>query len=506
MSVLNTYSNDRRRFLGQMAAAAATVGLGVGPARAQSMIPDAINSIDAGATLRWIDSGDQKAVFFKTFFKSYAEARGITINYDPLPWNEIAKVVPLGVRNGTAHDVFALPSNSNPADAVAEGWVQPYDDFIPDIEAWKAGFPDGAFLPGLNVFDGKTYGLPFTSNKRAIAHLLFNKQYMNDAGYDPDTIKPLTQSEFRDAASKITKNGKGRYFGFILGGNQVGRWSAVVRDMARLAGASAGADSVVEQDIDFRTGEYAFDSDQYIAAVELLVAMKSDGSFFPGLMGINAPQARAYMPQGAAGMILQGPWNIPVWEQENPDFDFGLASTPVPDEGPVGNLTIGQGAAASNTMWMFSGSKNGAIVGDLFHFLGTVEGQTQWANIVGAGDPPILPAAIENADMSARAKQILTMFNEQIRVGPNPVVGNAAIGSVVSAFQAPDVSFALTVQGLVGGQLKGVEKEMKALKVRYNDALDSAFDKARAGGADVSRDDLVFANWNPAKDFGAQDY
>lgn len=504
MSNRNLSSAERRRFIKQLAGAAA-LGIGSNPLFAQSGLPAAVNSIEQGASLRWIDSGDQKAVFFKSFFEQYSAARNIEVVYDPLPWNEIAKVVPLGVRNKTAHDVFALPRNSSPVDAVSEGWIQPFDDFIPDIDSWKAGFPDGAFLPGINVFDGKTYGLPFTSNKRYSTHLLFNREYMAAAGYDPEA-KPLTQSEFRDAAKKITENGAGKYFGLILGGNQIGRWSAIVRDLARLAGASAGADSVVEADIDFRTGEFVFDSDQYIQAVELLIAMQDDGSLFPGIMGMNAPQARAFMPQGAAGMILQGPWNIPVWESENPDFDFGLASAPIPDEGPVGNLTIGQGAAPDNTMWLYSGSPNGAIVGDIFHYLGTLEGQIAWANVVGAGDPPIMPAAIEGADLSPRAKTVLTMFNEQIRVGPNPVVGNPALGKVVSAFQAPDVSFALTVQGLVSGQLTGVAKEMKALKGRYNKALDDAFDKAKASGAVVSRDNLKFANWDPSKDFGSNDY
>ncbi|SDK18859.1 ABC transporter substrate-binding protein [Aliiruegeria lutimaris] len=476
-----------------------------GAHRAAASVPAPIGDLPKGVTFRWIDSGDQKAVFYKKFFADYAKDRGIEVVYDALPWNEIAQVVPLGVRNNSAHDVFALPQNVNPADAVAQGWVQPYDDFIPDIATWKASFPAGAFLPGINEFDGKTYGLPFTSNKRYGTHLLYNKAYMTEAGYDPEA-KPLNWTEFRDAAKKITEAGKGRYFGFIIGGNQLGRWSQTVRNMGRMAGASAGGDSVIEADIDFRTGDYVFDSDAYIAAIELLIAMQADGSVFPGIMSMNAPQARAYMPQGAAGMILQRPWNIGGWEGQNPEFDFGVSSGPVPDEGPVGKLTIGQGALAPNTMWLFKGSELGPIAGDIFHYLGTVEGQTAWANIVGAGDPPIFPEALEGAEMSYRSKAILQHFNEAIRVGPNPVVGNSELGKVIGAFQAPEVNFARTVQGLVAGELKGVAQEMKGLKDRYNAALDAAFAKAKADGAAVDRSDLVFSNWNPNEDFGAADY
>lgn len=501
------FSRDlsRRTFLQGTAAGAAALALGAPMANAQMVIPAAINPVEKGTTFRWIDSGDQKAVFYKQFFEAYSKDRGIEVVYDALPWSEIAQVIPLGVRNNTAHDVFALPQNVNPADAVAQGWIQPYDAFIPNIEEWKASFPDGAFLPGINVFDGKTYGLPFTSNKRYGTHLLYNRAYMDAAGLDPQAT-PITWTQFRDAARKITEAGKGRYLGFIIGGSQLGRWSQTVRNMGRMAGASAGGDSVIEADIDFRTGEFVFDSDQYIGAVELLIAMQQDGSMFPGVMSMNAPQARAFMPQGAAGMILQGPWNIPGWEGKNPKFDFGVASGPVPDSGPVGKLTIGQGAAAPNTMWLFKGSDKGAIAGDIFHYLGTLQGQTAWANIVGAGDPPIMPAAIADANMSPRAKYVLNMFNEQIRVGPNPVVRNGDLARVIGAFQAPEVNFARTVQGLVAGELTGVSEQMKALKSRYNASLDAAFAAAKADGANVDRSNLVFTDWNPDVDFGAADY
>ena len=191
---------SRRNFILGSTAGAALLASGAG---AQT-VPAPINDVTSGATFRWIDSGDQKAVFFKKLFAEYAAARDVNIVYDPLPWNEIARVIPLGVRNETAPDVFVLPRNTSLADAVAQGWLQPYDDFIPDIETWKASFPTGAFLPGINVFDGKTYGLPFTSNKRYSTHLLYNKDYMEAAGFDPAET-PLTQSEFREAARKTAE-------------------------------------------------------------------------------------------------------------------------------------------------------------------------------------------------------------------------------------------------------------------------------------------------------------
>ena len=93
-------------------------------------------------------------------------------------------MVPLGIRNGSAPDTFNLPQTLEPAVAISEGWLQPIDDYVPDFENWKKAYPDGAYVEGVNVFDGKTYGFTFSGERRYNNALLFDQQMMNDAGYD----------------------------------------------------------------------------------------------------------------------------------------------------------------------------------------------------------------------------------------------------------------------------------------------------------------------------------
>lgn len=178
--------------------AAAWLGAHARPAAGQMpvaeiVIPDTGAELPAGdVTFRWIDNGDQKANFMNAFFAAYQEAHpNITVQYDPLPGTEIAEIVPLGIRSGNAHDVFFLPSTVPAPQAVAEGWVAPLNDVVPNFDAWQAAFPSGVLVEGINTFNGLTYGFPTTSNQRYSRLLLYNLAYMEEAGFDP-AAAPLT--------------------------------------------------------------------------------------------------------------------------------------------------------------------------------------------------------------------------------------------------------------------------------------------------------------------------
>ncbi len=168
---------------------------------------------DSGAKLptenvpfHWVDSGDAKAPFFKAYFAAYQRAHpNITVTYDPLPFAKIQETLPLAFQNSNAPDVFQLPGAISLGQAITSGWVRPIDDIIPDFDAWKAAFPAGSFLTGLNVFDGKTYGPPLT-NPGGNTSLCYNTAYAAKADFDPQA-RPVTWDAFRAAAKKMTEQG-----------------------------------------------------------------------------------------------------------------------------------------------------------------------------------------------------------------------------------------------------------------------------------------------------------
>lgn len=488
----------RATITGTARAATTSPAGATGGTAAAIVIPDSGARIPSeNLTVRWLDNGDQKGEFFKQLFAAYNKKYpNVTIDYSPLPGPEIAKVVPLGVQSGTAPDVFMNVSPFTTAEVVRSSWVQPLDDIVPGFAEWKKGFPFGAFLPGVSDFGGKTYFTAFAGNRRQGNLLLHNTAYLQAAGYDP-AAKTLTWEEFRAAAKKITEAGKGQYFGLILGGNTAAPWAGTVTALATMAGAAGG-------EINWKTGEYNYAGEPFAAAVELLLAIKSDGSFFPGSVSINAPQARAQMPNGAVGMILQGPWNIAIWGRENPNFKFGVSSPPLRDPANFTPISVGPGGA--NYYGVFAKSKFPTIAGDLIRYAGSAEGQRAWAAIVGVSDPPIQFAALEAVDLPALERKAADIARQQVRIEPSPAARNPDVSLVNLELKPIKPDLGETVQGLFTGQLRDTRAALKDLQDRAEAELARAIKAAQAKGAKVSRDDWKFPNWDPQKDYTQEFY
>jgi multiple sugar transport system substrate-binding protein len=507
-----TRNINRRSFIQYTGAGAAALSMGALGSRAVAaqtpeagaiVIPDsAVELPTDDITFRWIDSGDLKALFYKEFHTAYTEKHpNIGIQYDPLPWEEINRIVPLGVQSGDAHDIFAMPQDVPSSQAVAEGWVAPLDDIIPNFEEWKARFPLGSFIDGVHVFDGKTYTFPQTSSKRYWSMTFYNTEILKQAGYDLEAER-MTWDQFREAAKKITEQGQGQYYGLIIGGQSTPRFASLTRDLARMAGASAGSGAGFE-DIDWRTGDFQYTSDEYIAAVELIDAINKDGSIFPGSMSLTEAEARAQFPQGVAGMILEGPWNIPTWQNDAPDFSFGLASAPIPNSGETMPLTYEE--TGSNQLWIYADSKYKNVAADMFAYIGSVEGQVAIMAATGGNLRAMLPEAVEIAQASVEldpyASEALSLYDEQMRLGPMVTVRNPDTAQVALEKKKLTPDLGELVQGILAGQVPDIKAAMEDLQSRSNAELERAIKAAQDKGAEVSRDDFVFADWDPTKEF-----
>lgn len=497
------------RLLGATGGALTLAGCGVSTATTQSggatgsfnndrfLIQKSAAKVPTGAaSLQWMDSGDTKATYFQNFFPVFTgKYPNVKVNYNGTSWNEISQVITLGLQNGNPPDVFELPSNVTAAQAVANGWVGTFDEIVPNWSKVLKSFQSGVFQAGINQFGGKTYGYPIASNRRFGSHLLFNRDLLQKAGYDFDT-KVVSWDEFRAAAKKVTQQGAGKYYGYITGLTQANAFSGEIDTLAMMAGAH------VVNGIDMHKGEYAYASDEYVAATELMLAMHSDGSVFPGSTSIDEPGARGRMPQGVAAMELQGAWNIPIWKAANPAFNFGINLPP--QENPKSFWPDLLPSLAADTYFYAKNTKNAELLGDIFYNLSQLDNQIMWAKYNGAGDPPSLTEAFAKSapvldKLDAKA---LKEAEQWTRLAPNPSARNPDVEMVNEALKPVTPNESETMVGLFTGQITGgVKPALQALDDRLNQALDAAIKVAKQKGAKVSRSDYVFKDWDPKKDY-----
>jgi multiple sugar transport system substrate-binding protein len=499
----------RRGFLGLLG------GLGLGGLSACSFNTDpSIGTIKAGKALnlpgpslkrsgsiafRWMDSGDLKAPYEQAVFDAYSRKNShVKIGYDGTSWDRIDEVVPLGIRNDSAPDVFAVPDDVPTSVAVSEGWLAPMDDVIPNFAQWKQSFPSTAFVPGVFVFDGKTYGFPLSSSKRMGNLLFYDPEYLRRADIDPKADR-LTWDGFRAAAKKLTKQGRGKYYGLMTNGPALG---LIVTTLAEVAGLPRAGD------IDYRTGEYTFTDPRIEAAIEVLLGIRDDGSLYPGYVSLGDANSRALMPQRVAAMMLGGTPNIGVWPATNPDYKFAISLPPIPDSRKPHLIAYQE--VGANSPFLYAKSKNKDVAGQLFSYLGSQAGQRAMVEISKGNLPSVMPdvntAAHQTSLMDPNAKLAAEYADQVLRLAPLPQIRNPATADVLLLQQPVVPTFATVIQGIMTGQVKNIPKAMKSLQTSYEKSLDDAIRAARKKGSKVSRDDWKFGNWDPAHNYTTADY
>src|SRR5690606_31006406 len=150
------------------------------------------------------------------------------------------------------------------------------------------------------------------------------------------------------------------------------------------------------------------------------------------------------------------------------------------------------------------------IAGDMFSYIGSVEGQVAIMAATGGNLRAMIPEAVEIAqetvELDPYASTALALYDEQLRLGPMVTVRNPAATQVALEGRALQPNLGQVVQGLLTGQLSDPQAAMQDLQDRANAELERAVAGAQESGAEVSRDDFVFPNWDPTQDYTAEMY
>lgn len=397
-------------------------------------------------------------------------------------------VVSLSQRSGGLPDVLMVPNQPALNEQVTNGWLTPLNDLADD--AWVKQFPAYSFVEGVNMFDGKIYSAPF-DGAAPILQLFLNNQVFRDAGLadaDGKARFPTTWDEVTEFAATITEKGGGKVFGLGAGNTEgivLYQWNYV---FLQAAGSPNG--------IDFRTGGYTYGSDpNYTRFYTLMKQWFDDGLFHPDTLSTGDEVARAKFAAGEIGMIVGGSWNIGGWRDDHQFEDYSVTTLIGPEPEPRGYFSSSPGG---KHIAISADVKDAEAAFRWFSWWNGPEAGARWVQDYTLG-LSIFPEANDPAGITFEPFKDFVALAPLTRRAPVPAIRNPDVAMVQNPGVTP--SFSDVVTGIMTGQITDIQGAFDDLEKRSNEGLDAAIADAVAAGANVTREDYLFEDWDPTQDY-----
>jgi multiple sugar transport system substrate-binding protein len=439
----------------------------------------------APVTLQWWDHFSALQKFHAEWATQESQALNAQIEYT---YNDVSKsteALQLANQSKQLPDIYSNVVGLPLPALVAEGWLH---EITLSDEA-KASLPEGAYTEGITTIDGKLYGLPLFSYQQYAAAHWFNVDIISGAGLDPDD-PPASYDDFRKNLQAIkAKGGEAAPMVLALGG--VARMREQIDDLAQAAGFPGF------QGMKYQTGEFAYDDDTYVNAIEFWKELNDSGLILAGSGSLTVADARTRWASGIAGYFPDGPWCAGGAKNVVPEFveKMGVGPILTPDGGTV---TTYRGTPAAQ-FFVAGNTKNPEQAIAVIESMTTTEYQKGLAS--GMDQPPTDLSVVESADVIEPYKQLATWFAASVKRAPEPIVRNPAISKVQSAQKPISPHLGDIVQGYLGGDVSDLKGALRGLNDAFNADLDAAIATATAGGAQVSRADYAFPDWVAGADW-----
>jgi multiple sugar transport system substrate-binding protein len=255
----------------------------------------------ANVTLRWWDyyAEGANAIAMQNQLQRYMDANpNVTIERTPIPFADLKQKLLQGAAAGELPDIAVIDNPDHQAFA-ALGILE---DLTERVTAW--GQADAYFAGPWDstIWQDRNYGIPDNSNCLVLWH--------NTAFTGPAEVAPPTNwTELREAAAALTE------------GDRMG-----------LAVSAIKSEEGTFQWLPFlwETGEDipTIDSEGGQRAMQLWVDLVNEGHMSKGILGWNQQDVRIQFQNGKAAMMINGPWQIPVLQEESPDLKWEVATLP----------------------------------------------------------------------------------------------------------------------------------------------------------------------------------
>ena len=455
-------------------------------ASSDSAAPD---SKDDKITLRVVDWSDGSAGQREAFHKKFMEKHpDIDIEYTMLTVDQFKNTIVTMIKSGEGPDLFPIPVGLTLHTAVAEGWYQPMNDFVP--EDFARQFDPLSFEEGVTHIGEDWYTI--TEVMPTIQCLFFyNKDVLDAAGVSEI---PSTYSEFRAACKKVTDYGKGSIYGLVDGGKQTNRMDVLARSLTAAAGGKIAATTKVLTD----NNKAPYDTKEMKQAMELIKGLVDDGSIHPDTINISAPEARELFAHGQAAFLCQGMWCISQWDTDYPDLNYGVIPVPVPDG--VTDTYV-QAGELSPWMGIYKQSRHPKEAAEYLMALYSEEYGYQPGCVSDGTFVSVIPSINEAYMSNEIMKDYYTIAAETSKIVPTIVKRDLKANDLYAEIKDVQPGLGAIVQGVVSKSITDYDSALKTLA----EASTAEWKRAcEAVGMDFQ--ELEFPNWDVREDYTEKDY
>lgn len=436
--------------------------------------------------------GDEN--FYKEQMDKFMEANpDIKVTTIANPTEQYNNALQLSFAANESPDLFFIEGGQPQYRTVYDNkWVEPLDSYID--EAFLERFPDGSFSKTSQVrVNGEVIGIPIRDPRfDKVRPLYYNKDILQEYGY---AEPPKTHSEFVDMATKITKDAKGKAYGFAMMGKSAGVFGLSI------SGLGSGLDGGVigyEGNTIFNLKTGQFSSVSAAPVVDILRNLNANKIIAPGWENWEPAQMHQQFAAGKVAMFIGAAWQAEEIRKLNEGLNMGIAAAPVPDAGRKGyrdTPTIAEPRYA-----MSSQSKNKEAAWKVLQYLGSLEFQK--ANYEYAKEIVLMPAAMEGIEMSQDMEQLVKVMDETIRMSPAINTNNQNYDKF-----SKNVSEAMPKPKIQEVFLKSVieNQDPAPLAAEYdkkaNVVIDEQIKIANDGGIEFKREDMTYPNWDPMQNY-----
>ena len=375
--------------------------------------------------------------------------------------------------------------------------IQPIESYF--TNGFLNQFEPATWWEGSTTINDVIYAWPDRSFRRASLFMYYNKDIMKEAGLDPEN-PPTTWDEFIEQGKQVSEWGDKEIYGLHLGFTSGWFNERIILQLATTVSDDTGvpAEHLPGRMVNWRTGDM-FDHEEIIPVIEFFEELEENNVIHPNYFSTQRSQAAAQWAAGQSAFLFDGSWRLSEILKKYTDMNFGITMLPA-KQGDTAYWGVAGGS--QNAFVVSKSSENVELAVEFFEYLTENYYPLLLENAIDLSPVPEINNNEDNY-VYPEFKKLVDLTYQGTKVLPSPVKANPDELTTVTILSGLNSRrpFGPTIQGYLSGENMDIEKYLADYAVEQNEFLMEALEEATEEGADVSKENWIFEDWDKTEDY-----